>query len=42
MVVNHLLQMSWVYLNNKTLSNIEIKTAFRESRLLFCDLIGLH
>ena len=42
MVVNHPLQALQVNLNNDILSNIAIKAAFRESRLLFCDLIGLH
>lgn len=42
MVVNYPLQMLRVNLNNKILSNLAIKAAFRESRLLFRDLIGLH
>lgn len=42
MVVNHPLQALQVNLNNDILSNIATKAAFRESRLLFHDLIELH
>lgn len=41
MVVNCPFQVLQVNLND-ILSNIAIKAAFRESRFLFCDLIGLH
>lgn len=42
MAVNHPLQALQVNLNSDILSNIAIKAAFRESRLWFCDLIGLY